>query len=82
MAIEEDDETTLKEVEADILHLENELRELEFQSLLGEPDDKRNAIISINAGAGGTEAQDWVAMLLRMYLRWCESRNSSGRTWP
>jgi peptide chain release factor 2 len=77
MAIEEEDDKTLKEVENDILGLENDLKKLEFQSLLGEPDDKRNAIIAINAGAGGTEAQDWVEMLFRMYLRWCESRNMS-----
>ncbi|MFC1535066.1 peptide chain release factor 2 [Thermodesulfobacteriota bacterium] len=75
MAFEEEDESTLKEVEKDVLRLEKEIERLEFQSLLGDPDDKRNAIVSINAGAGGTEAQDWVEMLFRMYLRWCESRN-------
>jgi len=48
---------------------------LEFRELLGEENDQKNAIVSINAGAGGTEAQDWVEMLLRMYLRWCESKN-------
>ncbi|MEW6665023.1 MAG: peptide chain release factor 2 [Thermodesulfobacteriota bacterium] len=74
MAVEEEDETTLKEVEQDVFRLEKELKGLEFQLLLGEPDDKRNAIVAINAGAGGTEAQDWVEMLFRMYLRWCESR--------
>jgi peptide chain release factor 2 len=42
-----------------------------------DPDDKRNAIVAINAGAGGTEAQDWVQMLLRMYTRWCESKKFS-----
>jgi peptide chain release factor 2 len=74
MAVEEEDETTLKEVEQEVLRLEKELKGLEFQLLLGEPDDKRNAIVAINAGAGGTEAQDWVEMLFRMYLRWCESK--------
>lgn len=77
MAYEEDDGSTLKEVEEDVALLEKEIGRVEFQSLLGEPDDKRNAIIAINAGAGGTEAQDWVEMLYRMYLRWCESRNYS-----
>jgi len=48
---------------------------LEFHLLFSDPDDKRNAIVAINAGAGGTEAQDWVQMLLRMYTRWCESKN-------
>ena len=79
MAYEEDDQSTLKEVERDIYRLEKKVKGLEFQSLLGDPDDKRNAILAINAGAGGTEAQDWVEMLFRMYLRWCESRNMSVR---
>jgi peptide chain release factor 2 len=74
MALEEEDETTLKEVEQDVSRLEKELKSLEFQLLLGEPDDRRNAIVAINAGAGGTEAQDWVEMLFRMYLRWCEAK--------
>ena len=77
MAYEEDDKSTLKEVEKDVDQLEKKVKDLEFQSLLGDPDDKRNAIVAINAGAGGTEAQDWVEMLFRMYLRWCESRNMS-----
>ena len=79
MAYEEDDKSTLKEVEKDVDQLEKKVKGLEFQSLLGDPDDKRNAIVAINAGAGGTEAQDWVEMLFRMYLRWCESRNMSTR---
>jgi peptide chain release factor 2 len=74
MAQEEKDASTLKDVERDVIGLEGDLKELEFQSLLGDPDDKRNAIVAINSGAGGTEAQDWVEMLLRMYLRWCESK--------
>ena len=79
MAAEEGDEPALKEVENDVLRLENELKDFEFQLLLGDPDDRRNAIVAINAGAGGTEAQDWAEMLLRMYLRWCESRGFSTR---
>jgi peptide chain release factor 2 len=79
MAHEENDQSTLKEVETDVSRLEKKVKGLEFQSLLGDPDDKRNAIVAINAGAGGTEAQDWVEMLFRMYLRWCESRNMSTR---
>jgi len=74
MAFEEKDEPTIKEVENDLSRIEEELRSLELQLLLGHPDDRRNAIVAINAGAGGTEAQDWVEMLFRMYLRWCESR--------
>ncbi len=79
MANEEDDQTTLKEIEKDVFRLEKEVNDLEFQSLLGEPDDRRNAILAVNAGAGGTESQDWVEMLFRMYLRWCESRNFTTR---
>jgi peptide chain release factor 2 len=79
MAQEEKDESTLKDVERDVIGLGGDLKELEFQSLLGDPDDKRNAIVAINSGAGGTEAQDWVEMLLRMYLRWCESKGMSTR---
>lgn len=74
MAYDEDDESALAEIQNDILILEDNVKELEFQSLLNEQEDKRNAIVSINAGAGGTEAQDWVEMLFRMYMRWCESR--------
>ena len=79
MAREEKDESTLEDVEKDVNDLEKELEGLEFQSLFSDPDDKRNAIVAINSGAGGTEAQDWVEMLLRMYLRWCESKGMSTR---
>ncbi len=75
MAQEEADRSTLKEVEGDVARLKTEIDKLEFRSLLGERDDKRNAIVAINAGAGGTEAQDWVEMLFRMYTRWCENRD-------
>ena len=74
MALEEKDQPTIKEVEKDLTRIEEELGSLQLQLLLGHPDDRRNAIVAINAGAGGTEAQDWVEMLFRMYLRWCESR--------
>jgi peptide chain release factor 2 len=74
MAAEEDDERTLKEVQKDVIRLKKELKSLEFLALLGEPDDRRNAIVAINAGAGGTEAQDWVEMLFRMYTRWGEDK--------
>lgn len=74
MAFEEDDEPTLKEVDDEVDRLEKEIKGLEFQSLLGDADDKRNAILAINAGAGGTEAQDWVEMLFRMYIRWSEDK--------
>ena len=75
MAFEEDDEATLREVEKDVNILQKDINDLEFQSLLGGTDDKRNAIVAINAGAGGTEAQDWVEMLFRMFSRWSENKD-------
>jgi peptide chain release factor 2 len=74
MALEEEDDSALRDVEKDVTRLQEEVKGLEFQSLLGNPDDSLNAILAINAGAGGTEAQDWVEMLYRMYIRWCEDR--------
>jgi peptide chain release factor 2 len=75
IAVEENDEKAIEEIKNDVSSLEKRINGLELQSLLSEPDDKRNSIVSINAGAGGTESQDWVEMLYRMYIRWCESRN-------
>lgn len=75
IAIEEDDEAALKEVEKEVNRLEKDISRLELQLLLGDPDDRRNAIVAINAGAGGTEAQDWVEMLFRMYMRWSENKD-------
>jgi peptide chain release factor 2 len=59
-------------VETDVL--ERTLGQLEFRLLLSEPHDKGDAILAIHAGAGGTDAQDWADMLLRMYLRWAETQ--------
>jgi peptide chain release factor 2 len=64
----------LKEIEADAGRFKRELDALELRVLLNGPHDKCNCIFSINAGAGGTEAQDWAEMLSRMYQRWFESR--------
>jgi len=75
MALEEDDEETLSEVLERTRGLRKKLRTLELRQMLSEENDAENAIVSINAGAGGTEAQDWAEMLLRMYLRWCERKN-------
>ena len=74
VGLEENDQNSLKDLNKDLLELEKKIERYELQSLLGDRDDKRNAIIAVNAGAGGTEAQDWVEMLLRLYLRWAESR--------
>jgi peptide chain release factor 2 len=63
-----------KELEADLAGFFKELDALELRVFLNGPHDKSNCILSINAGAGGTEAQDWAEMLSRMYQRWAESR--------
>ena len=74
LAREENDEETLKEVSAKISQVEKDLRAAEFKRMLGGESDRNNAIVSIHSGAGGTEAQDWASMLLRMYLRWVERK--------
>jgi peptide chain release factor 2 len=74
LALEEDDQRELAEVAGKIRDLEREVSAQETQQMLGGDDDPLDAIVSINAGAGGTEAQDWAEMLLRMYLRWTEKR--------
>lgn len=75
MVVEEEDEQNLQEVQRKLKELQKKYRELELHQMLSDENDNKNAIVSINAGAGGTEAQDWVEMLLRMYLRWCERKN-------
>lgn len=69
-----EDDTSETELRESISRLAKEVEESETQMLLGGPNDALNAIVSINAGAGGTDAQDWAEMLLRMYLRWCERK--------
>jgi len=69
----EDDEVMVAEVAQEVAGLERELARQEFLLLLSGPHDKADAIFAIHAGAGGTDAQDWAEMLLRMYLRWAES---------
>ena len=75
LSFEEQDEETAKEVNVRLSEMEKRVERLEFKRLLGDPDDVRNGIVSINSGAGGTEAQDWSEMLFRMYTRYSE-RNS------
>jgi peptide chain release factor 2 len=69
-----EDEASLKELQTALARLELEVEEGETEMLLSGPNDTRDAIVTINAGAGGTDAQDWAQMLLRMYLRWAERR--------
>ncbi len=79
MSIEEGDESSLKEIYDDLRDMEKKVKKMEIRSLFRDPDDIRNAIVSINAGAGGTDAQDWVQMLLRMFLRWSENKGMQTR---
>src|SRR4030095_3573672 len=67
-----EDPSSLKELETVTQRLEREVEEAETEMLLSGPNDTRDAIVTINAGAGGTDAQDWAEMLMRMYLRWTE----------
>lgn len=71
---EQEDEREAQELSEKIRKSEEAVTQMELRRMLGGEHDASNAIISINAGAGGTEAQDWVEMLLRMYLRWGEKR--------
>jgi peptide chain release factor 2 len=70
----ESDDNSAAELRDSLAQLSTSVEESETQMLLGGENDGLNAIVSINAGAGGTDAQDWAEMLLRMYLRWCERR--------
>jgi peptide chain release factor 2 len=72
LAAEEGDEHLLKQIEADATALAGEVERLEFQRMFPGKMDSHNAFLDIQAGAGGTEAQDWAAMLLRMYLKWAD----------
>ncbi len=72
MAAEEGDEDTVNAVSDDVAKAEKQLEELEFRRMFAGEMDPNNAYLDIQAGSGGTEAQDWASMLLRMYLRWGE----------
>ena len=74
LAVEEDDEETALSVEQDLLELVAMLEKLEFRRMFSGETDENNAYLDIQAGSGGTEAQDWAEMLLRMYLRWGEDK--------
>ena len=80
MANTEEDESYAEEIGQTIKRIKNQLDEMTLQTLLSGEYDKKNAIITLHSGAGGTEAQDRVEMLLRMYTRWAERRNFSVET--
>ncbi len=74
LAVDESDDEVLAEVTQQIADLDHRIVALSLELMLDGEDDDKNAILSINAGAGGTEAQDWAEMLFRMYTRWVERR--------
>ncbi len=74
LAQEENDQDTLDSVAADLQRIEKQVADLEFQRMFSGEMDDRPCFIDIQAGSGGTEAQDWAGILLRMYLRWAEHR--------
>jgi peptide chain release factor 2 len=74
LAIEESDADALEEVAHQVREIDARIKKLALELMLDGVDDQNDAIVSINAGAGGTEAQDWAEMLFRMYLRWSERK--------
>ena len=74
-----EDETIIKGIEEELGTLVKGVSDLELQVTLGDPDDRKDAIVAIHSGAGGTEAQDWAQMLMRMYMRWTERQGYSAR---
>ncbi|WP_435932516.1 peptide chain release factor 2 [Moraxella bovoculi] len=73
LVVEEDDESLLADVQAELDDANAKVEDLEFKRMFSGEMDANNCYLDIQAGSGGTEAQDWSEMLLRMYLRWCES---------
>lgn len=74
LALEAEDHETFNEVTTELNELETQIVQLEFRRMFSGPHDEANCYLDIQAGSGGTEAQDWANMLLRMYLRWAESK--------
>jgi peptide chain release factor 2 len=74
MVIEENDQAILEELDDETKQIENQAKDLELKGLLSNPEDEKDAILTIHPGAGGTESHDWAQMLMRLYIRWCERR--------
>lgn len=75
MALTENDNESLNSTATDIVDIEKRVAAMEFRRMFSHPMDPNNCFVDLQAGSGGTEAQDWAAMLLRMYLRYCERKN-------
>ncbi|PSU31908.1 peptide chain release factor 2 [Photobacterium lutimaris] len=74
LAIEEEDQETFDEIEPELAELESKLAKLEFRRMFSGDHDGSDCYIDLQAGSGGTEAQDWTSMMLRMYLRWADAK--------
>lgn len=74
LAVEEQDEESFEEAKSELKGLEEQLEKLEFRRMFSGPQDPNDAYLDLQAGSGGTEAQDWCNILLRMYLRWAEAK--------
>lgn len=74
LAVEEEDQETFDEIEPELAELEAKLEKLEFRRMFSGDHDASDCYIDLQSGSGGTEAQDWTSILLRMYLRWAESK--------
>jgi peptide chain release factor 2 len=74
LAEEEGDKSAFRDIEDEVVKVEKEVERLEFRRMFSDEMDANSAYLDVQAGSGGTEAQDWAEMLLRMYLRWAESR--------
>ncbi len=74
LAVEEEDQETFDEIDPELAELEEKLEQLEFRRMFAGDHDSSDCYIDLQAGSGGTEAQDWTNMMLRMYLRWAEAK--------
>ena len=74
LAVEEEDQETFDEIEPELAELEAKLEKLEFRRMFSGDHDASDCYIDLQSGSGGTEAQDWTSMMLRMYLRWADSK--------
>jgi len=74
MALAENDDASLNSIVQDVQKMEQQVADMEFRRMFSKPMDSNNCFLDIQAGSGGTEAQDWASMLLRMYLRYCEKK--------
>ncbi|GAL10708.1 peptide chain release factor 2 [Vibrio astriarenae] len=74
LAVEEEDQETFDEIEPELAELEGKLEKLEFRRMFSGDHDESDCYIDLQSGSGGTEAQDWTSMMLRMYLRWAEAK--------